>query len=382
MPHQSLLVMGSPDGWLRAFTATNGELIWERHIAHSFSGRALACIGDTLFAYPGDQPLFGVRLTDGAKLWEASAPSGRRSVMANEQVVVVQSGFNAQAFRPQDGAHLWDYTAQLTVKPMVHLLAVGIEQAYILNLDVPIPLPPPVAIPPDLADDERKEYLRTHPRPSPFLAYAFSASDGVLRWQTNTATFPSDDGASSLVERDGVVYTCGEGLHALNAVTGETIWAQMDVPRYPVASYSMLTTSSTLLFFITEQHLGAYSRATGALVWSIKGLRLLPDSTYSTRYSQMVVMDDVLYVGHVASNPSGFHLEARDCLTGALLRRWPEQDELVDADVAWRFQGASGMLYVPTWEGLFAIDAATLQMRWKIPQDSPTPAFLAVPHVG
>ncbi|HUY75879.1 MAG TPA: PQQ-binding-like beta-propeller repeat protein [Ktedonobacterales bacterium] len=381
MPSQSLLIMGSPDGWLRAFTATNGALIWERHIGHSFSDRALACAGETLFACAVDQPLFSVRLTDGAKLWEAPEPSGIPSVMANEAVVVVQAGFGAQAFRPQDGAHLWDYTAQLTVKPMVHLLAVGIEQAYILNLDVPIPLPPPVAIPPDLTADERKERLRIPSRPSRLLTFAFSASDGALRWQTNTVALPADDGASSLVERDGVVYTCGEGLHALNAATGETIWAQMDVPRYPVASYSMLTTSSTLLFFITEQHLGAYSRATGALVWSIKGLRLLPDSTYSTRYSQMVVMDDVLYVGHVASNPSGFHLEARDCLTGALLRRWPEQDEVEEADVAWRFQGASGMLYVPTWEGLFAIDAATLKMRWKIPQDSPTPAFLAIPRI-
>jgi outer membrane protein assembly factor BamB len=180
------------------------------------------------------------------------------------------------------------------------------------------------------------------------------------------------------VEGDSVVYTYGNGLHALEASTGRLLWSQEDIPLFPVGGLAIWHDE---LVVLADRLLGAYRRDTGTPVWSETFPRA---DAYYEGFDGAQVIGDLIYSGHSSPALGGFRVEARAGATGAVQWMCPPQTEsnplqYVRHDFSWRFRGAGDTLYIPSLEDLWAIDAVAGRQRWRRAIDSAgSKAFLAI----
>lgn len=224
------LIIASRDGSFRALDARDGAARWTQSCGHPFGGLALVRVKDSVIAAALDGYLCALALDDGTVRWEARLPDvipigdplvGLRVAAHGDQVVVQHS---AQCFSidPLDGHVIWKggRGSRSIVSLGWWVLAVGQANAYVLIQEDAPPPPPPA--------DPRLS------RPPIFNTTALSTWDGTPRWGTRDASAikPGWDGAPPLAEADGVVYSYGRELHALDAASGKRLWTSEDVPRH------------------------------------------------------------------------------------------------------------------------------------------------------
>lgn len=329
-------------------------------------GRALARLADSVIAEAADGYVVALAIEDGAVRWETTLPDappipgqqGGLRVAASRTQVVVQHGRQCFCLNAAERAY----------PPYGHLVWRS--------------APSPVSrfgwwV---LAATEERVYLLAHEGPRHYVTTALSAWDGTPQWGTSeqSAGEPGWDSTPSLVEGDGVVYTYGYGLHALEAPTGRLLWSQADIPLFPVGALALWHDEIVVQ---ADRHLGAYRRDTGAPVWSESFPRA---DGYYEGFGGLQVIGDLVYSGHTSPTLGGYRVEARAGATGAVQWMWPPQTEnnpeqYARYDFSWRFRGAGDTLYIPSLEDLWAIDARDGTQRWHraINPEGPI-AFLAI----
>ena len=364
-------------GRLRALHGGDGSLRWERWTNHPLVGPALARTGDTVFAASADRSLTAWRVDDGTLLWEMTVPERHEvpqtrattRVAAAGNRAVVLHGKSLFAVNALTGELLWEYARPEPVR-FAGLLEIGRTQVYMAEVLPPPPGPPPRPGPPPPRDQQPG--LRCATR-------VLSLLDGTLQWtsEEHAAAVPASDGATSLLERDGIVYTYGNGLYALDAATGALIWSQ---PATPTLQGSALALWQDLLVAVYFSDLGAYTRASGTPVWHVSAR---PPATSPGTFDQVLVMDDTVFTVHGVGSQQAGCIEGRDPTTGAVTMTWPEDPNVLMSHVAWRFHGTDGILFVPAagskGDHLQAVRVADGRELWHTELSCHSDALLAVP---
>ena len=213
--------------------------------------------------------------------------------------------------------------------------------------------------------------------------YALTASSGELLWSYDTG--------SQAVKRptvvDGVVYVNTEdGLHALDAETGDGLWLHSssevaptvvdgtvfsvrnagDVVALDAASgetvwgygngnglmrHSLTVSGGMVYFGIDYDHLYASNASNGQMEWSHK--------INTTMYASPVVADGAVYAITFDGD-----LNALDASSGELL--WHDQ---IPGNVSRLLEVVDGGLYVAPGD-LHALDASTGDWLWSLPEES------------
>jgi outer membrane protein assembly factor BamB len=364
------LVIASRDGSVRALDARAGAARWTQSCGHPFGGLALARVADSIIAAALDGYLCALALTDGTVRWQVLLPDaipdadplvGLRVAACSDQVVV-QHGIKCVGIDPVDGHFTWQggWSGWSLSSRGWWVLAVGQANAYVLEQVVGPPPPPPA--------DPRLS------RPPVFITTALSTWDGTPQWGTRdqSAVKPGWDGAPSLAEADGVVYSYGQGPHALDAFTGERLWTREDVPRHHVGALAL---GREQVIVAAGGHLGAYRRDSGSPLWAETGQRR---DGYFEEFVGVCAIGELVYAGRGEYNPRGFRLEARAGETGALRWSWPAESTTVRPDIAWRFCGAGDTLYIPSLDGLWGVRASDGTQLWHLPYPPGFDALLAI----
>jgi len=364
------LIIASRDGSFRALDARDGAARWTQSCGHPFGGLALVRVKDSVIAAALDGYLCALALDDGTVRWEARLPDvipigdplvGLRVAAHGDQVVVQHS---AQCFSidPLDGHVIWKggRGSRSIVSLGWWVLAVGQANAYVLIQEDAPPPPPPA--------DPRLS------RPPIFNTTALSTWDGTPRWGTRDASAikPGWDGAPPLAEADGVVYSYGRGLHALDAASGKRLWTSEDVPRHHVGALAL---GREQVIVAAGGHLGAYRRDSGSPLWSETGQRR---DRYFEEFVGVCAIGELVYAGRGEYNPRGFRLEARAGETGTLRWSWPAESTTVRPDIAWRFRGAGDTLYIPSLDGLWGVRASDGTQLWHLAYPPGFDALLAI----
>jgi len=71
---QSLVVVGSPAGTLRALSSQDGSLLWQQEIGYPLRGPVLAIQEDTIYTASPDGHVQARSLADGALRWRQIVP--------------------------------------------------------------------------------------------------------------------------------------------------------------------------------------------------------------------------------------------------------------------------------------------------------------------
>lgn len=358
--NSGLLVVASYDGSIQALHAHDGLPRWTHRSAHPFVGRVLARLADSVIAEAADGYVVALAIEDGTVHWETTLPDatpipdeqGGLRVAASRKQVVVQHGSQCFCLNAADGRILWRGAPSPVSRFGWWVLAATEERVYVV----------------------------AHEGPRHYVTTALSAWDGTPQWGTSeqSAGEPPWDSTLALVEVDSVVYTYGNGLHALDASTGRLLWSQEDIQHFPVGALAVWHDEVVVL---ADRLLGAYRRDTGTPVWSETFQRA---DAYYEGFDGLQVIGDLIYSGHASPALGGYRVEARAGATGAVQWMWPPQTEnnplrYVRNDFSWRFRGAGDTLYIPSLEDLWAIDARDGRQRWHQAIDSTGPkAFLAI----
>jgi outer membrane protein assembly factor BamB len=191
-------------------------------------------VADSIIAAALDGYLCAFALTDGTVRWQGLLPDAIPDadplrglyVAAYGDQVVVQHGIKCFGIDPLDGHITWK-GGRSVLSRRWWVLGVGQANAYVLAQEDAPPPPPPA--------DPRLS------RPPIFITTALSTWEGTPQWGTRdeSAIEPPWDGAPSLAEADGVVYSYGRGLHALDAASGKPLWTNEDVPRHHVGALAL-----------------------------------------------------------------------------------------------------------------------------------------------
>jgi outer membrane protein assembly factor BamB len=391
------LVLGALDGSLRALAAHDGAPRWTRETGHPFGGPALVRVGDSVVAAALDGYVCALALDDGALRWETTIPEveqdadpmGGKRVVTNGAVVVVEHGPKCTGHDPADGHIVWRSGAFPDGVPAPRgrwLLGVGVEYAYILQMEYPAAPPPPTSTAPTAPTaSTASSTASTTPGPPlgrvlpRFGTTALSTWDGTPQWfleDRESPRGPAWDGAPSLVEADGVVYTYGQELRAVEAaIHHPPRWAWEYLPENPIGGGGgMLAVGGAAVVVANEDYLGAFRRDTGTPLWAERGARR---EGYFEVFSGLTTLGEVVYVGRGLSTP-GFRIEARAAATGEARWAWPEDPTILRFDDAWRFCGAGDTLYVPSANHLWGVRAADGAQLWHRELPTNFGAFLAI----
>lgn len=358
--NSGLLVVASYDGSIQALHAHDGSTRWTHRSAHPFMGYALARLADSVIAEAADGYVVALAIEDGTVHWETTLPDatpipdeqGGLRMAASRKQVVIQHGRQCFCLNASDGRIVWRGTPSQVSRFGWWVLAATEERVYVV----------------------------AHEGPQRYVTTALSAWDGTPQWGTSEQSSgePSWDSTSSLVEGNSVVYTYGNGLHALEASTGRLLWSQGAIPYFPVGALAIWRDEVVVL---ADRHLGTYRRDTGTPLWSETFPRA---DAYYEGFAGVQVIGDLLYSGHASPALGGYRVEARAGATGAVHWMWPPQTEhdpghYVRYDFSWRFRGAGDTLYIPSLEDVWAIDALGGTQRWRRAIDSAGPkVFLAI----
>ncbi len=113
--------------------------------------------------------------------------------------------------------------------------------------------------------------------------YAFNASDGSLRWRTQSdcwsVSIPFGDYAIPLVS-NGVVYS---GLYALRAQDGQALWKETHINLAQDGELILLAVANGVVYACTEAAVYALNAADGSIRWRY------PPHTYMTVGGPLVV---------------------------------------------------------------------------------------------
>jgi len=363
-----LLVVATYDGTIQALDAETGSLHWQRQTKHRYGGQALVHVGSTIIGVSLDGSLIALALADGAIQWEARlpdvppgvAPSGSLRALARGQTVVVQ--FDRSYFRidTADGHVRWISGGTKAVQGP-WLLAVGQSHAYVLSMDSPLP----GSLPPQTPSAWTKPI---------FVMTKLSTWDASIEmgWREQSASRPGWDGASTLVEADGVFYVYGHTLSAIDADTNRLVWTSDSAPP----DGSALILAHHLVIGIAEKRLGAYHRDTGSMAWSVAVPP--PKDGIFELFNGLVVLGDMVYVGRGSNGDRPFQIEGRTVERGELMWAWPPDNTPLRFDVSWRFCGAGDTLYVPSGETIWALRASNGELRWSRDYPYMLDAYLAI----
>lgn len=380
MGHDALAIFGSSDGRLCAFRGTTGSVCWEHRGHHRVSGMAHAPTQDAIITAALDGTVASLRLDDGAWNWQTVVPGihlpagggqAHVRVVVGGDVVGVQYGKRIIGVHAADGRILWEHASTAY---RVQLLAGSPSHVYLVERDL---LPRPTSAVP--ADSQGSPaFVKALAPVIRFVTLALSPQDGTLQWSSVEASAreAATDGATPLSEAAGTVFTYGpRGLSALTA-DGKLLWTH-ETPQFHIGA---LAIEDIHLVLAAGAHAGTYRTKDGALMWSLTGRH---EGMFFEHFSQALIMEHVAYVARCEFNPSAFHIEARDLDTGSMRMVWPDvAGRSSNPEVAWRFCGSDGMLYVPDYDGLHAIRVSDRQEVWRAELNSPFDALLAVPTAG
>lgn len=233
-------------------------------------------------------------------------------------------------------------------------------------LDMSCPAPPSTLLGEPLAADDTV-YVCADPETQHGTLYALDARDGSVRWsrQTDCAVVSMPFGDSATpVAGGGVVYS---GAYALRAADGHVLW------RSGVAeSFAAVQGGVVYAYSPSRNAVYALSATDGAVRWSYTlnaPLAGVPSATPNTVYAVDLVGDEA--PGPIGPNPTATPDP----------RFAPTQPDLFVLDAAtgalrWKaavgpLGGASavesgGAVYITSRGGLHALDAATGTARWSL----------------
>jgi len=187
--------------------------------------------------------------------------------------------------------------------------------------------------------------------------YAFNASDGTLRWRTQSdcwsVSIPFGDSAIPLVN-NGVVYS---GLYALRAQDGQALWKETHINLAQDGELILLAVANGVVYACTEAAVYALNAADGSIRWRY------PPHTYMTVGGPLVVstFNQTLIVGTQGSvdQPQTSAVYAINTENGTL--RWYH---LMGDYVGATF--LNNVAYVSSGdEYLYAFNASNGNMHWR-----------------
>jgi len=407
-PPLPLVILGTPDGTVRALDGRDGSTRWQfaAGSTHPFFSFALATDRGLVYAAAGDGLVSALRLDDGSLLWQqqlpyVGPPVGPRFDMAVR--VVAGSGAVAVSMRRQDtwrtdacsitvlegatGVQRWVFTPR-SLAWIWPLRALGPLTVY---------FPDPVGAT-LLAVDATGVYVTSSRQPGGKAPICVTAvrdlRQGRLRWRTRRAAaqiqFPSMSSRMSLTVAGGVVYTLGARLSALAASNGWLRWQRPAPPAPPASRQGVLVANAAVVCAACGSLFATYRARDGAALWQLDGHH---ENGSADEFLGMVLLGEAVYVSRgVSTRRDGFALEARDAVTGALRWIWPtptvleqgqeqgqEQEEVpARAALSWRFVGSGGLLYVPGASMLCAVRASDGALLWQLHTGVGLPALVAV----
>lgn len=375
MDDTSLALVGLSDGTLCAIRLISGQMLWKRKYPSLAGSVKLIYHDGLLFSMSFRGLLVAYHLVDREQEWAVNLPgdptirtSSDVQMLAGQSIVVVRYGNTISAFDLQTGSQRWSYrsTACSTAFRM-NLLAMGASHVY-LSEQFPLAR----TFDPSLfvgLSAEQIEVRKRHMRSNTLTTFALALDGGTIRWQTErySTIFADSGGASSLLEVDNIVYSFRKGLYALNADTGEVLWAQESVAR---AIDGELVADARRIFLSAPGHLGAYWRATGERVWTWP---TAPSSMSNPGLLEgLLALNDMLYVGRVANTTQGFQIEARAPDSWTIQARWPDDVTTLHPDIACRFRGVAyedgAILVIPSLGSLFVVQFSaehTPRLLWR-----------------
>ena len=286
-------------------------------------------------------------------------------------------GLQCAGLDPSDGHSSWYWNPNPNSIPWAQitgwwLLGIGAEYLYFLSME---PLHPP-----QLAAQGPYAGWRAY-----CVTNVHSARDGNLQWflHHETALEPAWDGASSLVEADGVVYTYGRGLHAVEAaIHHPRRWTQANLPENPMGG--MLAVGHATVVVTNERFLGAFRQDTGAPMWAETSAQW--EAKQYEWYAGVLALGETVYVGRVRERAGGslprVSLEARTEATGAVRWAWTEDSTLLHHHDGWRFRGAGNTLYIPSRNHVWGLRATDGTLLWHRELPVAGEAFLAISAVN
>jgi outer membrane protein assembly factor BamB len=342
---RGIVVLGSASGVVLGLRAENGSVLWRYQASSSID--ALVVQDQVVYFQTDKGDVAALRITDGTRLWHHDFKQDQGSpthIFVDQGVVLVPDVRDTYALRATDGKILWRYLHTDTsfhgsgFQGFAEPLALGDGIAY-LTINQPPAAP-------------GKRWSNT--------MKALRATDGRPLWQYDTR---GDDAPDNAVVANGIVYVFVTSVTspmflALRAIDGHLMWSQSTtisqqfVTLYPVNQEGLFLTTSNLL--VCQRRFGD-----GTVVWCTP--RLL------TMNGSLVVMDGTVYVGVLLSNPAGgmdrgYELLALRTSNGSIRWRWYTQ---ADSNyVGEIYFGLSGVLYVVTDHGIYALDGTNGAVVW------------------
>lgn len=342
---RGIVVLGSASGVVLGLRAENGSVLWRYQASSSIA--ALVVQGQVVYFQTDNGDVVALRIKDGMRLWHHDFSQDQGSpthIFVDQGVVLVPDGLDTYALRATDGKILWRYLH--TVTSFQGSFATGFAQPLALGDGVAyITINQPPSAPGTGFSNSMK---------------ALRATDGRLLWQYDTR---GDDAPYNAVVAGGIIYvfvTSGTSpmFLALRAIDGHLMWSQRTtisqqfVMLHPVNQAGLFLTTSNML--VCQRRLGD-----GTVVWCTPRL--------DTMNGSLVVMDGTVYVGILLSNPAerivtGYELLALRASNGTIRWRWyTRADSNVIDEI---YLGLSGVLYVVTDHGIYALDGTNGAVVW------------------
>lgn len=226
--------------------------------------------------------------------------------------------------------------------------------------------------------------------------YEYHDHSGVIalidtRDGTEMSSFPTDGVIRHLTD-DGIAYVDGNTyedatwIAAVNARTGEELWRTSDTPHYQLALDGAILCYSRMVMNERIVEVGALDAATGKALWRWRspgslgellrlwGMRHMPLMLWDSARKSATVAASIVTLRH----PIGEAVRRRTHTRG---RRRPSarwialRHEFNNGHWRrpWQLHGANnanwmaarwGMVFLGTWLGLFALDAASGRLLW------------------
>jgi len=342
---RGIVVLGSASGVVLGLRAADGSVLWRYQASSSLA--ALVVQDQVVYFQTDKGDVAALRITDGTRLWHHDFSQDQGSptdIFVDQGVVLVPDVRDTYALRATDGKILWRYLHTDTslqgslLNGFAEPLALGDGVAYI-NINQP----------PSASGKGWSNSVK-----------ALRATDGRVLWQYDTG---GDDAPYNAVVAGGIVYvfvTSGTApmFLALRAIDGHLMWSQRTtysqqfVRLYPVNQAGLFLTTSNML--VCQRRLGD-----GTLAWCTPPL--------VTMNGSLVIMDGTVYVGVLLSNPAGgtergYELLALRASNGTIRWRWyTRADNNLVGEI---YLGLSGVLYVVTGHGIYALDGTNGAVVW------------------
>ena len=326
---EGIVVAGTSDGQIVAVRPSDGAQYW-RYTTGTDNPIATMLIKDQVVYAVSDQTdVFAIRAADGRLLWSAHLHQFTglpESMYLTAGVLLVATGDGIHAFRASDGTPLWSSRRS-------PLLAADNGVVFVGNIQLG-PTFPGSNVSNVSADNIE----------------ALRASDGSVLWTfyTGDASYGTVVGSTFYLEILG-------GIQALRVSDGHPLWSK--------ATTSMLSAADSNFVYVTYVRTCALSLSDGATVWC---------STSSTSAGTFLALDGEVYVESVPGSRDQVLTRTGDSPgrsywfqiwlwnSPALQRLDPVNKSINVFPLA----GASGQLYLPTSQGVYAIRASDGRNLW------------------